>query len=293
MRSRVSQLTVISGKGGTGKTVLTASFAVLAESRVMVDCDVDAADLHLLLHPEVEESHSFSGGSVAVRNPQKCTECGKCLEICRFGAVGKDFSIDPIACEGCGFCVRVCPADALEMRGCVNGEWYVSRTAHGPMVHARLGIAEDNSGKLVTTVRRRAREIAEMTGAEYLIADGPPGIGCPVIAAITGADLVLGVAEPSLSGIHDLKRAAGIAARFGVRMCCVVNKYDLNEANCTGLEDWCRQNDVTVVGRIPFDAAVTKAMVAGKTVVEYGSSRAAEAVRGVWEEVKLCLRNRE
>jgi len=283
------QLTVVSGKGGTGKTVLTACFAALAGKKVLVDCDVDAADLHLLLHPKTREDHEFSGGSVAVRDPNRCTGCGKCLSACRFGAITESFDVDEIACEGCGFCVRVCPVDALAMRRCINGEWFVSDTTYGPMVHARLGIAEENSGKLVSLVRKRAREIAQETGADYVIADGPPGIGCPVIAAITGADLVLGVAEPTLSGIHDLKRVAEVSARFGIRMCCVINKHDINRENSDTLENWCRENGVAVVGRIPYDDAVTRAMVAGRTVVEFGPSRAKDAIEAAWREVEHCL----
>ncbi len=290
---KVKQIAVISGKGGTGKTVLTACFAVLARNKVLVDCDVDAADLHLLLHPEIQERHEFSGGSVAFRDPEKCTECGKCLEVCRFDAVRENFDIDPIACEGCGFCVHVCPVQAIAMKECVNGEWFVSETAYGPMVHARLGPAEENSGKLVTVVRKRAKAIAEQSGAHYMIADGPPGIGCPVIASITGADMVLGVSEPSLSGIHDLKRVAGIATRFGIRMCCVINKFDINLENSRVLEDWCQDNGISVVGRIPFDDAVTKAMVQGKTVVEFGETRAGTEIQKVWQEVKHCLTMKE
>jgi MinD superfamily P-loop ATPase len=286
---KARQVTVVSGKGGTGKTIVTASLAALAGNSVLADCDVDAADLHLLLQPEVEERNRFSGGSVAVRDPKKCTDCGECRRVCRFDAVKESFDVDPVACEGCGFCVHVCPVDAIEMQECINGEWFVSRTRYGPMVHARLGIAEENSGKLVSVVRKRAQEIAERTDARYLIADGPPGIGCPVIAALTGVDLVLGVAEPSLSGIHDLQRVAEVADRFRTRMCCVVNRFDINLENTRAIEKWCGEHGVVVVGRIPFDETVTKAMVAGKPVVEYGPSRAADEIRKVWQEVQLCL----
>jgi len=287
----MKQLTVISGKGGTGKTILTACFAVLAGNKVLVDCDVDAADLHLLLQPEVRERHEFSSGAKAVRDPKRCTGCGKCLEVCRAGAVTESFDIDEIGCEGCGFCVRVCPVEALSMKSGPNGEWYVSNTSYGPLVHARLGIAEENSGKLVSLVRRRAREVAHETRADYVIADGPPGIGCPVIAAITDADLVLGVAEPSLSGIHDLKRVAGIAARFGISMCCVINKYDLNRENSAALASWCYRHGIKVVGLIPFDEMVTKALVAGKPVLKYGTTGAGEAISKVWQAVEQRLKS--
>lgn len=287
----MKQLTVVSGKGGTGKTVITASFAALAKDAVMADCDVDAADLHLLLRPEIEERHEFSGGSVAVRDPDKCTECGECRRVCRFEAVKENFDIDPVACEGCGFCVHACPAGAIAMREQVNGEWFVSRTRCGTMVHARLGIAEENSGKLVTVVRKRALEIAEQQQARYLVADGPPGIGCPVIAAITGADFVLGVAEPTLSGIHDLERVAEVAARFKIPMGCLVNKYDINPANAARIEEWCRKHAVTVIGRVPFDETVVRAIIEGRTVVEAGKGPASDAIAAAWQEVTRCLAN--
>jgi MinD superfamily P-loop ATPase len=203
--------------------------------------------------------------------------------------VDVSFDIDPVACEGCGFCARACPAEAIAMREQVNGKWFVSSTRCGPMVHARLGIAEENSGKLVTAVRKRAQLIAEERGARFLIADGPPGIGCPVIAAITGADFVLAVAEPTLSGIHDLERVAGVAARFGVPAGCLVNKHDINPDNTRRIEDWCRGHGVEVIGRVPFDDAVVAAMVEGRTVVEAGKSPAAESVVSAWQEVERCL----
>ncbi len=287
----MKQLTVVSGKGGTGKTVLAACFAMLAQPAVVVDCDVDAANLHLLLHPSVKEHHLFSGGSVAFKDRERCTACGRCLESCRFGAITASLEIDQIRCEGCGFCVRVCPEQALILKPVTNGEWYVSETRFGPMVHARLGIAEENSGKLVSLIRKRAQEVALLTGAEYVIADGPPGIGCPVIASITGADLVLGVAEPTLSGIHDLKRLAGVVARFGIKMCCVVNKYDINQVNTTILEKWCQGNSIEVVGKIPYEETVTKALVMGKTVLEYNQSQVAKEIGKVWNRVACILSN--
>lgn len=289
MSGLVRQLTVISGKGGTGKTVVSASFAVLAGDCVLADCDVDAADLHLLFQPEVLERHEFSGGSIAARDAGVCTGCGKCREVCRFGAVSDEFEIDPVACEGCGFCARACPAEAIAMEPAVNGEWYVSRTRCGMMVHARLGPAEENSGKLVTAVRKRAAALAAERGAWCVIADGPPGIGCPVIAAITGADFVLVVAEPSLSGIHDLKRVTGVAERFGIPVGCLINRFDINLENVRELEGWCREQGVKLVGRVPYDEAVTRAMVAGRTVVEDGQSSARAAIKAAWLEVRRCL----
>jgi MinD superfamily P-loop ATPase len=285
----VKQLTVVSGKGGTGKTVVTAGFAALAKEKVMVDCDVDAADLHLLLHPTLRERHPFSGGSVAVRDATRCTGCGRCSEVCRFGAVSPEWEIDAVACEGCGYCVRACPAAAIRLEPQQNGEWYVSDTRHGTLVHARLGAGEENSGKLVSQVRKEAQSLAARAGARLIIADGPPGIGCPLIASITGADLVLAVTEPSLSGIHDVQRVAAVAARFGIRFLCTINKHDINPGNSAELESWCGANGIPIAGRIPFDEAVVRAIVAGAPVVEAGPSRAGDEVRRIWQEVTRWL----
>lgn len=283
------QVSVVSGKGGTGKTVVAASLVSLAGSAVIADCDVDAANLGLLLHPELRERHGFSGGAVAFRDPEKCTGCGQCRQVCRFDAVGEDFDIDPIACEGCGFCAHACPAEAIEMRPSRNGEWFVSATRYGTMVHAELGPAEENSGKLVTLVRKRAGEIAVENGADFVIADGPPGIGCPAIASLTGADLALVVTEPTASGIHDLERIVGVAGRLGVRVCCLVNKHDVNPANTAAVEDWCRGQGVASVGRIPYDMAVVQAVAAGEIVVESGTGPAAREIGEAWQRVRECL----
>jgi MinD superfamily P-loop ATPase len=287
----VRQVTVVSGKGGTGKTVVAASFASLAGSAVIADCDVDAANLHLLLHPEVRERHSFSGGAVAFRDPGKCTECGQCRQVCRFDAVGDGFDIDPIACEGCGFCALACPAEAIEMRPSRNGEWFVSTTRYGTMVHAELGPAEENSGKLVTLVRERAREIGDKTGVDYVIADGPPGIGCPAIASLTGADLALVVTEPTASGIHDLERIVGVADRLRVPVCCLVNKHDVNPGNTVAVEDWCREHGVASVGRIPYDMAVVHAVAEGEIVVESGKGPAVREIERAWQRTAGLLAN--
>jgi MinD superfamily P-loop ATPase len=286
------RVTVVSGKGGTGKTVVAASLASLAGSAVVADCDVDAANLQLLLHPEIRERHSFSGGAVAFRDPEKCTECGQCRQVCRFDAVGVGFDINSIACEGCGFCAHACPAGAIEMRPSLNGEWFVSTTRYGPMVHAELGPAEENSGKLVTLVRKRAREIAEEIGVDYVIADGPPGIGCPAIASLTGADLALVVTEPTASGIHDLERIVGVAGRLGVPVCCLVNKHDVNPGNTVAIEDWCTEHGVASVGRIPYDMAVVQAVAAGEIVVEAGTGPAAQEIERAWQRTTGLLADR-
>ncbi len=193
----MKQIVVISGKGGTGKTVITASLAALARSKVMADCDVDAADLHLLLNPKIKEKHEFRSGKTAIIDKKLCQQCGKCIAACRFNAISEDFTVDPVSCEGCGFCSHICPAEAIEMRENISGEWFISDTRFGPLVHARLGIAEENSGKLVTLVRQKAKESAENRGLDWVIIDGAPGIGCPVIASLSGVDCALVVTEPT------------------------------------------------------------------------------------------------
>jgi MinD superfamily P-loop ATPase len=285
----MKQLVVISGKGGTGKTVVTASFAALARSAVLADVDVDASNLHLLLHPEIRERHEFIAGRKARVDPAACTACGQCLILCRFGALSADGDgkarVDPLACEGCDFCSHVCEAGAIVMEPCVSGEWFVSSTRFGPLVHARLGIAQENSGKLVTQVSRKAREIAEREGREWLIMDGSPGIGCPVIASLSGTDLALVVTEPTPSGVHDMERIADLAGHFKIPTICAINKFDLNTATSARVEAWCRERGIPVVGKVPFDAEVVRAVVRGVPLVEDSRGPAAEAVRAMWEVV--------
>ncbi len=282
----MKSITVISGKGGTGKTILTASFAALAESKVMADCDVDAADLHLILKPEIQREEVFQGGKSAWISRAKCERCGICTVACRYEAISEDFVVDRISCEGCALCYNVCPANAIEMRPSRQGRWYISKTRFGPMVHAKLGIAEENSGKLVALVRQQARLIAERDNLEYVIVDGPPGIGCPVISSITGTDLALVVTEPTVSGLHDLQRVIGLTNHFGIGSLVCVNKYDLNVRFTNQIESYCRNVGATFVGRIPFDTIVTEAMVNGRAVVEYNEyGRVSEEIRRIWRQV--------
>jgi len=293
------ELVVISGKGGTGKTSIVASFAALASNAVLADCDVDAADLHLVLAPNIKHREEFSAGKQAMIDQERCTACGKCEEVCQFdavhldepkaGALGKTYRVDPIACEGCSVCVRFCPADAILFADVVSGEWFVSDTRHGPMVHAKLGIAAENSGKLVTLVRNKAREIASENGLDLIIADGSPGIGCPVIASIAGASLVLVVTEPTLSGLHDLERACGLTKFFGARAAVCINKHDLNPEVAAEIEKQADSVDVPVLGRVRYDKAVTAAQIAGLSVVEHGASPAAEDIRILWQNVSSEL----
>jgi MinD superfamily P-loop ATPase len=284
----MKEIVVLSGKGGTGKTVIVASFAALAQDKVMADCDVDAADLHLLLQPSIKKTEEFWSGKTAFIDKKFCTGCGVCEEVCRFGAI-KNFKVDPISCEGCGFCFHVCPEKTIRMKDNLAGSWFISDTRYGPLVHARLGIAQENSGKLVAIVRQNARRIAEEQGLSYIISDGPPGIGCPVISSLSGASLALLVTEPTLSGMHDLDRVLGVCSHFGVPALVCINKYDLNEENTHQIEDFCRRQGVEVISRLPFDNVVTEALVQGLPVVEYAKNGIAAELKTLWEKVSAVL----
>jgi len=262
------QITVLSGKGGTGKTTLVASLAVLAENLVVTDCDVDAPNLHMLLNPSIIRKQEFKGSKVAVLDESKCIQCRRCEESCRFNAIN-DLKIDPILCEGCGLCAYVCPVEAIELSEKVCGYAYISKTKYGFMSHARLNPGEENSGKLVTLVRQNARQIAEEEDVDLILNDGPPGIGCPVIASVGGADLGVIVVEPTLSGIHDMERALKMLSHFKVSPLVCINMYDLNIENTKMIEAFCRSNRVEVAGKILFDPLVTEAMVLGKPIAEH------------------------
>ena len=282
----MKELVVISGKGGTGKTTLTAAFAALAKNRVLCDADVDAADLHLLMAPKIRTRSDFKGGSIAVINEDKCTECGLCRELCRFDAISENFVVDSIECEGCGVCVDFCPENAIDFPVQTCGQWFVSDTRFGPMVHARLGIAEENSGKLVTLIRQEAKKLAEEKKLEMIITDGPPGIGCPVIASIGGATAVLIVTEPTVSGIHDMERVAQLAEHFKIPAMVCVNKYDLNPDQALAIEKIAKEHEITFLGNIAFDPVFTKSMIDGKTLIEYdNNSTVATEVKKIWSGV--------
>jgi MinD superfamily P-loop ATPase len=278
------EIVVLSGKGGTGKTSIVGSLAALAKGKVLADCDVDAADLHLLLKPKVKQENEFWSGQLAYIDEDKCNQCGLCQELCRFDAI-KDYKVDPIACEGCGFCSHICPVDAVTMRGNMSGHWFVSDTKYGPLVHARLGIAQENSGKLVAQVRQEARRIAQEQDLDYIISDGPPGIGCPVISSLSGASLALMITEPTLSGIHDLERVLGVCRHFGVLAMVCINKHDLNEENTSRIEDYCRKQGIGLAAKIPFDNAVTESIVRGLPVVEYADGEVSREIRGLWDTI--------
>ena len=284
----MKEVVVLSGKGGTGKTSIVGSFAAIAKSKVLADCDVDAADLHLLLQPTLREEHEFWSGEVAVIDEEKCTQCGLCQELCRFKAID-DFRVDAVLCEGCGFCSYTCPSEAITMKENLSGHWSISDTRYGTLVHARLRIAQENSGKLVATVRKQAKEMAEKLELDYIITDGPPGIGCPVISSLSGASLALLVTEPTLSGIHDLERVLGVCQHFNVPALVCINKHDINEDNTRQIESYCLDQGIEVAARIPFDNIVTEAMIHNMPVVEYSHNGVSRQIEALWEKVSEIL----
>ena len=286
----MKELIVISGKGGTGKTSLISGFASLAENKILCDADVDAADLHLIMSPNVIQRTDFQSGNTAVINKDRCTECGLCREMCRFNAISAQYEVNSIDCEGCGVCVHFCPERAIDFPVNTCGEWFISDTRFGKMVHARLGIAEENSGKLVTLVRQEARKLAEAKNLDLILTDGPPGVGCPVIASIGGASAVLIVTEPTVSGKHDMERVAQLAAHFNISALVCVNKFDLNLELTREIEKYAEEKEIACLGRIPFDPIITKAMIQAQTVLEYdGKSNVGDAIRGTWQRLSEKL----
>jgi MinD superfamily P-loop ATPase len=287
----MKQLALVSGKGGTGKTTVAAAFAALASDKIIADCDVDAPNLHLVVHPVIRDTKEFKGSQTAVIHKEKCTECGLCEEQCRFGAICNS-EINPILCEGCGVCVISCPEDAISLKENISGYTFISDTRYGPMSHAQLNIAEEASGKLVTVVRNKAIELTRASQSKLIIIDGPPGIGCPVIASLSGVDLALILTEPSQSGLHDLKRILSVVKHFGIRATVCINKYDLNEGVTEEIEAFCREQEIEIVGKIPYDESITRAMVKGVPVVEFEAetkSKAAEEIRRMWNRVTQIL----
>ena len=291
----MKEFLVISGKGGTGKTSITAAFAALASNIVIADCDVDAANLHMLLQTLTNQTEDFIGSQKAIIDPERCTNCGICEDRCRFGAIegtGTHRVVDSMSCEGCGVCHLVCPEDTITLREHVSGQWLLSDTRYGPLVHAQLGIAEENSGKLVAKVRGEAQRIAAKESAEYILIDGPPGTGCPVISSISGVDLALIVTEPTVAGLHDLARVSQLADHFGVPAMVCINKFDLDETHTDKIESYCHQHGVEVAGRIPFDKQVVYALIKGLPAVDdhadsrtTSESSASKAIQGVWQTV--------
>ena len=287
----MKEIVIISGKGGTGKTSIAACFAHLADRAVLADCDVDAADLHLLLSPKTKESGEFKAGKVAMIDQDKCTLCGACLNRCKFGAVKmKDgfYHIDEISCEGCKVCEVVCPCEAIQFKEKVSGDWYVADSKKHPFIYAYLRPGEENSGKLVSLVRSKAKDYAKNNNIDTIIIDGPPGIGCPVIASVGGTSLALIITEPSQSGLHDLKRIVKLTKHFAVPTFICINKYDINLDITKNIEDFCQNKGTGLIGKIPYDIDVTKAMLNGVSIVEHSEGAASIEIKKIWN----CLHNK-
>jgi MinD superfamily P-loop ATPase len=285
----MNEIVIISGKGGTGKTSLTASFAALAKDVVLADCDVDAADLHLLLHPDIQRREAFTSGATAVIDPAQCVQCGVCREVCRFDAINAAYTVNPFACEGCQVCAYLCPVNAIAMHDNVCGEWYLSETKYGPMVHAQLGAGAENSGKLVAIVRQQAQQIAEAQQKSLIIIDGPPGIGCPVMSTLTGTTFVVIVTEPTLSGLHDLQRVVELTAHFKIPTGVCVNKYDLNQAITGQIETYCADRHLSFLGVLPYDLTMVKALVQRVPVVKYAQNGITDQIRQIWQKIEQQL----
>ena len=287
----MKEIVVISGKGGTGKTSITASFAYLGEEDIVVaDCDVDAADMHLLMQPDFAYAEDFYSGLIAQIDQDICTRCGKCSDVCRFNAIpviNGQYIVEPLDCEGCGYCARVCPVDAISMNEQKVGQFYISKTkARNTMVHAELGFGADNSGKLVAKVKKEAKRVAEETNKELVVVDGSPGIGCPVVSSLSGADLVVLVTEATVSGLHDLKRVYELVKKFNIEACCIINKFDLNTGIEKEIKDFLQQENIIHVSSLPYDESFTKALTNGLTIVEYDKNHLKKILTESWEKVR-------
>ncbi len=285
----MTEIVCISGKGGTGKTSLTAAFSHLAGNKIICDLDVDAPDLHLILKPQIEAVEEFYSGNEAIVDPDRCDGCGLCAELCRFGAVvesGGVYEIDPLRCEGCKLCVAKCPAEAIDFPRRHCGQWFRSDSRLGPVFHAQLFAGEENSGRLVSLLRQEARQAAEERGYSLVLADGAPGIGCPVIASLSGADLAVIVSEPTVSGRHDLERVADLCAYFGMPAAVVINKADLNADACRDIETFCRKRGLDLLGSVPHDERFVAAMIQEKAVTEIEDSALSGQIRGIWAAIE-------
>ncbi len=287
----MKEFTILSGKGGAGKTSVAAAIASVAKNAVFCDNDVDAADLHLIFNPEIKERYDFDSGTVAVIDPNVCTNCGICVEHCHFDAIHpnavEQLEVNPFQCEGCRLCERVCPEGAIESVYNNNNHWFVSNTRFGTLVHAKMGPGEENSGKLVTEIRKKAKEIATQTNAEFIINDGPPGIGCSAIASITGTDAVLMVIEPTLSGLHDAKRLVELINTFNIPVFAVINKFDLNREITEKVKNYLTENSISLIGKIPFANEMVESVVNEKTIIEYApENKISKEFYSIWEKIK-------
>ncbi|MCD4793312.1 MAG: ATP-binding protein [Bacteroidales bacterium] len=287
----MKEIVIISGKGGTGKTSITAAFAVLGKDKVVVaDCDVDAADMHLLMKPDFGKSEEFFSGELAVINQEDCIQCGKCAEVCRFDAIpfeNNTYIVDELSCEGCGYCARVCPTETIINISQNVGHWYVSNIkSKSKMVHAKLAIAADNSGKLVAQVKNEAKKIATEGNYDYIIVDGSPGVGCPVVSSLSGANYVVLVTEPTVSGIHDLKRVYELVHKFNLKAGCIINKHDLNSEMTDRIKEFLKEEDINHLADIPYSNEFTKAITNGETIVEYDKGDLKLIIENTWNELK-------
>lgn len=286
----MKELVIVSGKGGTGKTSISSALSFFAPEKIMVDCDVDAANFHLISGAVTREKHGFKAGFEPVLNKNACIHCGKCTALCRFGAITNGIITSPLNCEGCGVCAFQCPAHAISMKERNAGQWFVSDTRFGCLIHAELGLSVENSGKLVSQIRQEAKRLARDQHLPLIITDGPPGIGCPAIAALSGAHLILAIAEPSVSSIHDVKRLADLVSRFAIPLVVCINKSTLHPDNTKELTLWCRRNAIPIVGQLPYSDIFRQAVQAGKTVMEmpeYGEVKA--ALTGLWHNLAKQL----
>lgn len=293
----MKEIVVISGKGGTGKTSLAAALASLSgDGAIIADCDVDAADMHLLLSPDFAHREDFFSGQLAVIDNQACTLCGLCMEKCRFNAIEtkvSEYFVKSIDCEGCGYCARICPVEAISMEERRAGDFYISKTrTKNTLVHARLAPGAENSGKLVAKVKKEARTLAEKENKKYVIADGSPGIGCPVISSLSGADFVVLITEPSLSGLHDLERVYELVRKFGIKASCIINKYDINPEITERIMDFIRSEEIVHLCNIPYSPVFTEAITSGLTVLENGNSEVAGLIEGAWQKIKMNVNNK-
>lgn len=294
----MKEIVVISGKGGTGKTSLTAAFAYLGGTDVIVaDCDVDAADMHLLMQPDFAYAEDFYSGELAYINQNECTQCGKCDDVCRFDAISiirNRYVVDPLNCEGCGYCARICQTNAITNNDVNVGKWFISKIKTGSiMVHAKLGIGADNSGKLVAKVKSEAKDVAEEERKDFVIVDGSPGVGCPVVSSLSGASYVVLVTEPSVSGLHDLKRVYELVKKFNIKAGCIINKSDINKKITLQIKEFLRNENIDHIANLPYDENFTKAMTYGQTIVEYSDNHLKELITDSWSMIKHVVNNKK
>jgi MinD superfamily P-loop ATPase len=285
------EVVIISGKGGTGKTCLTAAFAHLAVKQVICDLDVDAPDLHLLLHPQNLTTQEFVSGHTAVIT-SRCDSCGKCIDGCHFDAIRSQTphpTVNSLKCEGCKVCVALCPVDAIDFPEKQCGRWHLADTRFGPMIHAQLFPGEENSGRLVTLLKNKARALAQERQLNLVLADGPPGIGCPVISSLAGANLAVVVTEPTPSGIHDLKRVLDLCDHFRLPAGVLINKWDFNGDLSRQIKAFCSQKEISILGQLPHDAAIVEAMIRGQTITEYQCNGTVELLREIWTAIKILI----